>query len=75
MPVPNPNNGYIPKIGEKVRIIGACHSNFLGKIVEVTKVYKVDGVWFFEEKHNDGEELFYSGGVLGGVEKIQEKNW
>jgi hypothetical protein len=32
------NNGFIPKVGDKVKIIGNCHPKCLGKIVEVTGI-------------------------------------
>lgn len=55
MPIPNPQNGYIPYVGERVRIIGACHPRCLGKVVEVTAIYQHKTMdsdeWFFEEKH------------------------
>jgi hypothetical protein len=48
--------------------VGACHPNFLGEIVEVTRV-DVDNN-YAETKHiENGEELF-TGGELGGLEPI-----
>lgn len=83
--IPNPNNGYIPTKGEKVRIIGACHPMCLNYIVEVVNVHKMDGEWFFENKYvkqpdyieaiqraDLGGDIMYSGGLLGGVEPVGE---
>lgn len=71
MPVPNPNNSYIPKVGERVRIIGACHPRSLGKVCEVTDVGfdEERKVWWYGSKHlsHCHGELF-SSGDLGGVE-------
>jgi hypothetical protein len=70
MPIPNPYNNYIPKVGERVRLIGACHPRGLGKVVEVTDVGEDEDGWWFASKHKDardGQDRF-SSGELGGVE-------
>lgn len=70
MLIPNPHNGYVPKVGERVRIIGACHPRCLGKVAEVTAVYEHDGEQWYECKlyYALTGEVCYSGGLLGGVE-------
>lgn len=72
----NPNNGFIPKVGDKVRLVGACHPHALNKVVEVTAVFEDEGKWWFESKHYSKDfkgEFVYSSGILGGVEKVSDE--
>lgn len=32
------NNGFVPVVGQKVRIVGRCHPRMLDKVVIVTQV-------------------------------------
>lgn len=69
MPVANPHNGFIPVIGQKVRVVGACHPGMVGKEAEVVAVYDSEEGKFAEIKYVDeylGE--LYTGGLLGGLE-------
>lgn len=64
MPIPNPHNGYVPRAGEKVRVVGACHPRLLNQVVEVMEV----GEDYCTTRHfgEDGE-FRYSMGELGGL--------
>jgi hypothetical protein len=67
--IPNPDNGYVPKVGEKVKVVGGCHPRMLGRVVEVTAVNRA--IWWAEIKYTDDQgEEFYTGGLLGGLEPI-----
>jgi len=66
----NPENGYIPKENEYVRLVGACHPRSLGRIVRVTRVFEDFDGWWFESCHQERGEVLYSSGVLGGVEPL-----
>jgi hypothetical protein len=66
----NPQNGYIPRPREYVRLVGACHPRSLGQIVLVTKVYEDEDGWWFESSHQERGEVLYSSGILGGVEPV-----
>lgn len=73
MSIPNPHNGYIPKVGERVRIIGACHSRYLDKVVKVMGIFDYDGEAWFSSIHTDSNgEVYHSSGLLGGVEPVDQ---
>ena len=55
----NPQNGYIPRPREYVRLVGACHPRSLGHIVLVTKVYEDEDGWWFESSHQERGEVLY----------------
>ncbi len=67
--IPNPLNDYVPRVGDKVRIIGNCHERLLNKIVTITQVYGV----FYECTYFDDriKEVVFTGGELGGLEPIE----
>jgi len=66
----NPQNDYIPREGEYVRLVGACHPRGYKKVVRVTKVFEDSDDWWFESCHEERGEVLYSGGLLGGVEPV-----
>lgn len=63
----NLNNGYIPKVGERVRVMGHCHPRCLGKVVEVSDVKEN----YYESWHYDAVHgKVFSGGELGSLEAV-----
>lgn len=66
--IPNPNNGYTPKTGEMVRVIGNCHPRLLGKVGRVIRV--LDNYADIEyEDPRFGTVI--TCGALGGLEPVQ----
>lgn len=61
-PVPNPNNGYIPRVGEVVKVAGACHPRLLGQFVRVNRIYDD-----WHEVELESGDL--TSGQTGGLEK------
>jgi hypothetical protein len=69
--IPNPNNDFVPTVGQTVRVVGGCHPRLLGKVGRVTLV-DLKARWVeFCYTNDKGEELF-TGGLLGGVEPFEE---
>jgi hypothetical protein len=60
--IPNPENGYIPRVGEIVKIVGGCHPRILNQFAYVTEV---NDDWHEVEL----EEGSLTGGRSGGLEK------
>lgn len=54
------NNGFRPSTGQKCKVVGNCHPNLLGKVVDITYVDN-DGVEckYFDAKLR--QEVFTSG--------------
>jgi hypothetical protein len=69
--IPNPHNGYVPKVGEPVKVIGACHPALLGKVVEVTAV-DPHGLWAETKYEHPVHGEVYTSGELGGLEPVKE---
>jgi hypothetical protein len=67
---------YIPKVGEKVRILSLCHPNSLGKVKKVVHVElgTLENVhWMQTEFIDEDGEPYYSSGLLGEVEPVKEE--
>lgn len=66
---------YIPKIGDRIRIIGGCSLPYHNKIGEVTRVFSqtTKGDWWYEAKFlgPNGEPVTFNG-MLGNnnIEKV-----
>ncbi len=68
MRVPNPRNGYVPTVGERVRVVGNCHPQLVGREVEVVQVYGTD--WADIKYALEDDLVLISGGELGGLEPL-----
>lgn len=67
-PVPNPHNGFVPRVGQLVRVVGGFHPKSVGRVVEVTRV----GGGFAETRYlRDDGEWAYGSGELGGLEATE----
>ncbi|RJQ25046.1 hypothetical protein C4577_06585 [Candidatus Parcubacteria bacterium] len=71
MPIPNPRNNFVPKVGDKVRIIGGCHPRALGKVVLVYELVVEDN-WYGSLHIDPFYGEVYSGGELGGLEPVSQ---
>lgn len=65
MAIANPKNGFVPVVGQKVKVIGNCHPRLFGKIAEVIDVD--EGSACIRYLDDDGE-LMTTSGELGGLE-------
>jgi hypothetical protein len=66
---------YIPKVGEKVRMLSLCHPHTLGKVKKVVSVElgTLENVhWMQTECEGKDGEPWFSSGLLGEVEPVKE---
>ena len=72
MIVPNPNNGFVPMIGDVVRFIGACRPKLLNKLglVVLPLVHKNSCETLFYDE--ELKEWFYTSGEFGGFAKVSQ---
>ena len=74
MKVANPNNDFLPSVGQWVKIVGACHPRLLGAVVYVDSVEwdEEEQTWFiglrYYEEGGTWAGWMYTSGVYGGLE-------
>jgi hypothetical protein len=66
------DNGFRPKVGQRVKIVGNSHPRLIGIEAEVVAVYEEDGHWWADKKFVDPwtGRVVIGCGRLGGLEPI-----
>lgn len=63
------NPPFIPKIGNKIKILSLCHPKLLGEVREITNIHEYT-IKVFYITSKDFKDEFSTVGILSEVEKV-----